>query len=73
MPQMAAMGMEVAVWPRETPPTNMTASRPSRRIVMHGRMKRTHLPVLVLRSAPMSSMREMVLVTEDSMCRYLFR
>lgn len=43
-PTMVASGMDVAGWPRETPPTKMTASMPSRRTVINGRMKRTNLP-----------------------------
>jgi hypothetical protein len=30
MPTIAAIGMESADWPRETPPTKTTASKPSR-------------------------------------------
>lgn len=40
MPTIAAIGMEVAGWPSETPPTNTTASRPASRYSYEHRLKR---------------------------------
>jgi hypothetical protein len=47
MPTIAARGMEVAGSPRETPPTNTTASMPSRRTVIKGKTNKAHFPALV--------------------------
>lgn len=45
MPTIAAMGIEVADWPRATPPMKTTASRPSRRTVISGRRRSAYRPV----------------------------
>ncbi len=46
-PTMVAIGIDVAGCPSDTPPTNTTASIPSRKTVMRGKKKRTHFPVRV--------------------------
>lgn len=44
---MAAIGMEVADCPRETPPTKTTASKPSRNTTTKGSVNNAHFPILV--------------------------
>ena len=41
------MGMDDACWPRETPPTNTTASSPSRRTVINGRIIKAQRPARI--------------------------
>ena len=52
IPTIAAIGMDLADWPRETPPTKTTASRPSRKTMTKGSVKRIHFPV---RPVPVTS------------------
>ncbi len=59
-PTMAAIGIEVAGWPRETPPTKMTASIPSRKTVIKGSTKSTHLPLFAPASTSVRRKRRIV-------------
>ncbi len=52
MPTIAAIGIDDADWPRETPPTKTIASKPSRKTVMKGSRKRAHFPVRAPRLVP---------------------
>ena len=54
MPVIAAIGMDFADWPRETPPTKTMASRPSRNTTTNGSVKSAHFPV---RALPVTSTR----------------
>ena len=52
MPVIAAIGMDFADWPRETPPTKTMASRPSRNTTTKGSVNSAHFPVRALPLTP---------------------
>lgn len=63
MPVMAAMGMDFADWPRETPPTKTMASRPSRNTTTKGSVNSAHFPV---RALPVTSTGTIKTRTRDT-------
>ena len=52
IPTIAAIGIDSADWPRETPPTKTIASMPSRKMVTKGSKKSAHFPVRPSPRAP---------------------